>query len=190
MSQRKTTFLNIVKAAFFICFVGFSYESLRDYVRGHVIYDIINDYNSHLVYPSVTLCPKKEDELTHVNLDKLAQSFPHLRSMLSSYNVYFAFKMLQEPFEVVKNYSFSFNETVLGSRIFGAFSSNGTFVSPEIFDEAMNNYTKELANSANMFSTPDIPIALKEINDFNGRCFNFQTREMATLEPQSKGNSF
>ena len=190
MSQRKTTFLNIVKAAFFILFVGFSYESVQDYIQGKIVYDIINEYNPKLVFPSITLCPKKKDELIHIDLERLAQKYPHLQSMLTFYFVFGIIGNMSDPFGLVRDYSFNFNETVRRTQLMASSSGNGTFVSPEEYDEAVANFKKALATSENYFASPPIPIAYREVLDYKGRCFNFKTEEFATLEPQYQGIYF
>ena len=155
-------------------------------MNGKVVYHIINEYDPNLVFPSVTLCPKKKEELIYIDVDKFAEDFPKTKNH-TSYFIYKAIGDMLDPFEVIQNYSFKLDDFAISSRMSTKFSSSGTFVSPQVYDDALKNFTRELNNAHGFFGTPPFPIAYKEIEDFNGRCFNFQTNEIATLEPQFQG---
>ena len=188
MSQKKANFLNIVKVASFVLFIWFSSHSVKDYFNGKIVFDIINEYNDHLVFPSVTLCPKKKNELIHINLDKLAADQPQHQFGLTSFYVFNTIGTnMSDPFGIVQNYSFNFEELDIRMRISAKSNSDGVLVAPEDFDEALENFTKALTTSQSYFESPPIPIAYRVIEDFRGRCFNFQTKEIATLEPQYQG---
>ena len=190
MQTKKSIFNTIIKVLSLFWFIWYSYRSVVDYIDGKVVYNIINEYNPNLVFPSVTLCPKKKDELLYLDYDRLAIDYPHLRNHLTSYFAYAVMGNMSDPFEVIQNYSFNFEELEIRSRISARFSADGLFVAPKVYGEALENFTIAKATSKSYFGSPPYPISFTEINDFNGRCFNFQMKEIATLEPQFQGWTF
>ena len=69
--DKKAFFDAFITFAFFIAFVYFSMLSLIDYIHGETVFDVINEHDENLIFPSVTICPKtKKDNLVYLDLDK------------------------------------------------------------------------------------------------------------------------
>ena len=63
------------------------------------------------------------------------------------------------------------------------------FVSPHEYKEAQNKFKENLKIES--YYQPNerrVPVSLKEIKDFNGKCFLLETEEIATLDQQFQGN--
>ena len=63
---------NIIKFSFLVAFIIFSLQSIMSYLKGEVIFENINEYNEHLVFPSLTICPKLTEAIVNLKIDKLA----------------------------------------------------------------------------------------------------------------------
>ena len=42
------------------------------YLKGDVIFENINEYNEHLVFPSLTICPKLKEAIVNLKTDLMA----------------------------------------------------------------------------------------------------------------------
>ena len=68
----KKVLKNIIKFSFLVTFIIFSLQSIMSYLKGDVIFEHINEYNEHLVFPSLTICPKLTEAIVNLKIDKLA----------------------------------------------------------------------------------------------------------------------
>ena len=48
-----------IKVAFFVAFLYFSAEAVKDFIIGDTVFENINYLNKTLIFPSVTLCPRQ-----------------------------------------------------------------------------------------------------------------------------------
>ena len=99
-----------IKLIFFGTFLGFSYESLADYIHGSSVYDNINEINKTLVFPSVTLCPRPEYTMAYLDVDQYLEDFnsPNQTFFIKS-AIYHIFRVINEnadPGSFVDKYSF------------------------------------------------------------------------------------
>ena len=120
--QKKFIFAKTVKILFLILFVWFSYKSASDYVNGKIVYDVINELDTNLVFPSVTLCPKQKGQSAFMNIEELGRDYPSKdpNVPVDGFSVYFAIGQ-QYPeisFDIVKNYSFKLNDLKIESTPF------------------------------------------------------------------------
>ena len=63
---------NIFKFSFLVTFIIFSLQSILSYLKGEVIFENINEYNEHLVFPSLTICPKLTEAIVYLKTDQIA----------------------------------------------------------------------------------------------------------------------
>ena len=103
--DKKAFFDAFITFAFFIAFVYFSMLSLIDYIHGETVFDVINEHDENLIFPSVTICPKtKKDNLVYLDLDKYLKIMNGTVTpfSLSSYFVFQRLRNMADPFGFVK----------------------------------------------------------------------------------------
>ena len=104
--MNKKALVNVlITFAFFIAFLYFSMLSLIDYIHGETVFDVINDHDENLIFPSVTVCPKtKKDNLVYLDLDKYLNFMNGTVNpfSLSSYLVFQRLRNMADPFGFVK----------------------------------------------------------------------------------------
>ena len=109
---------NIFKLSFSIIFLWFSYNVLKDFFNGKIIYDILKEKNVNLQFPSLTLCPSQDGALAALKVYKLKE---HLPDSLKHFNmkdhsVYIILQNITNPIEIVKNFSFSGIDAKIGGN--------------------------------------------------------------------------
>ena len=191
--QKKFIFAKTVKLFFLILFVWFSYKSASDYVNGKIVYDVINELDTNLVFPSVTLCPKQKGQSAFMNIEELGRDYPSKdpNVPVDGFSVYFAIGQ-QYPgisFDIVKNYSFKLNDLKIESSMITPrfISYNNKFVSPEEYKKENKKFSATLKPNIHYQNMSEMPISYQETLDIRGRCFNFQTSELATLDTEYEG---
>ena len=104
--MNKKALVNVlITFAFFIAFLYFSMLSLIDYIHGETVFDVINDHDENLLFPSVTVCPKtKKDNLVYLDLDKYLKIMNGTVNpfSLSSYFVFQKINNMTDPFGFIK----------------------------------------------------------------------------------------
>lgn len=111
MQSRHRILLNSIKIAFTIAFFYFSYGTFRSYIEGAVIYDVINDWNDTLIFPSVTVCPKEQDSLVNLKLSKITEDHPSMSPADTIGPAMFSkISNLQDPLSFVRKYSYNQEE--------------------------------------------------------------------------------
>ena len=103
--DKKAFFDAFITFAFFIAFVYFSMLSLIDYIHGETVFDVINDHDENLIFPSVTVCPKtKKDNLVYLDLDKYLKIMNGTVTpfSVSSYFVFQKINNMTDPFGFIK----------------------------------------------------------------------------------------
>ena len=102
----KKAFVNaFITFAFFIALLYFSMLSLIDYIHGETVFDVINDHDENLIFPSVTVCPKtKKDNLVYLDLDKYLKIMNGTVTpfSLSSYFVFQRLYNMADPFGFIE----------------------------------------------------------------------------------------
>ena len=189
MVCKQNIFKGLVKALFAIFFAWFSLISLRDFINGKVVFDIINELNPNLMFPSITLCPKQQKRLIYLKVDQIQQDYPHLinSSLWESYNTFFTISSIGDPFDITKNYSFSLNETELAIFLINEdYGTVGKLVSPGDYDEEYEKFLQTIV-PGKKFGHGAVPVSYHDVNTEKGRCFNLQSKEIATLDPQYQG---
>ena len=63
----------VIKFTFVVTFIIFSLQSIISYLKGEVIFENINEYNEHLVFPSLTICPKLKEAIVNLKTNLLAK---------------------------------------------------------------------------------------------------------------------
>ena len=105
MMNKKALVNVFITFAFFIAFLYFSMLSLIDYIHGETVFDVINDHDENLLFPSVTVCPKtKKDNLVYLDLDKYLKIMNGTVTpfSVSSYFVFQKINNMTDPFGFIK----------------------------------------------------------------------------------------
>ena len=95
---------NVIKFSFFVAFIIFSLSSITSYLRGEVIFENINDYNEHLVFPSLTICPKLLGAIGNLKTDQMAAD---LNISIEQTEIVRLIQRYKDPMSFVQNYTFS-----------------------------------------------------------------------------------
>ena len=103
----KTTF----KVLFFMLCFWCSYSSVKDFFEGKILFDTINEYNEKMIFPSVTICPKRQNFLPFLNISKIVSENEGLTyKNLKGPNFISTMRALKKPMEFVKIYSYRTEE--------------------------------------------------------------------------------
>ena len=105
---------NVIKLSFFVTFIIFSLQSINSYLKGEVIFENINEYKEHLVFPSLTICPKLKGAIGNLKTDLIAadlnisiEQTNELPKLIQRY---------RDPMSFVQNYTFSKKDIFLESK--------------------------------------------------------------------------
>ena len=103
-----------IKIFCYILFLILSFNSLKDFLHGSVIYETIYNFdNKDVPFPSITLCPSiKTNNLVNLKINDIAKDFNLEDSFMKSYLIYGTLKGINANLiEIVKNYSFTYNDS-------------------------------------------------------------------------------
>lgn len=95
----------VIKFSFVVTFIIFSFQSIMSYLKGDVIFENINEYNEHLVFPSLTICPKLKEAVVNLKTDLLAADLNI--SNEETIEVPRLIQKQRDPLSFVRNYTFS-----------------------------------------------------------------------------------
>ena len=169
----------------FIAFIYFSWQTLIGFIDGDVVYGVVNENDAKPEFPSVTLCPLYRKSLVNLKTLQMQSDLDLDSSAIESINI-FGTLALENTTHLVQNYSFSFNETLLGSRLqIHEYNADTKFVSEVMYEEEKEAFLKCPEKDKNR-SCKD-PIIFKEINTPIGKCFYLYTKETATTEQKFQG---
>ena len=101
----KEVLKNIIKLSFSVTFIIFSLQSIMSYLKGEVIFENINEYNEHLVFRSLTICPKLTEAIVNLKIDQLATDLNI--SIDDTIKIPQLIKRQRDPLSFVQNYTFS-----------------------------------------------------------------------------------
>ena len=96
-----------IKFTFFVTFIFFSYQSVSSYLKGEVIFENINEYNEHLVFPSLTICPKAIGAIFYLKTDKLAADLNVTNERILTGKIIGLVRRHEDPLSLIQNYTFS-----------------------------------------------------------------------------------
>ena len=96
---------NIFKFSFLVTFIIFSLQSILSYLKGEVIFENINEYNEHLVFPSLTICPKLTEAIVYLKTDQIATDLNI--SIDDTVEIHQLIQRQRDPLSFVQNYTFS-----------------------------------------------------------------------------------
>ena len=172
----------------FIAFLYFSWQTLNEFIHGRVVYGVVNENDAKPEFPSVTLCPLYRKSLVNLKTFQMQYDLGLDSSAIESINI-FGTLALQNTTYLVENYSFSLNETLLGSHLYlHEYYSNTKFVSESMYEEEKEAFLKcPEKDSADKTKSCKDPIIFKEINTPIGKCFYLYTKETATTEQKFQG---
>ena len=75
------------------------------FINGKTVFDVINDHDENLIFPSVTVCPKtKKDNLVYLDVDKYLKIMNGTVNpfSLSGYRVFNMLNNITDPFGFIK----------------------------------------------------------------------------------------
>ena len=79
---------NGVYISSFITFIYYSSLAAIEFIKGEIIYDIVNDHDAEPGFPSITLCPSYRRSLVHLNTMKMKSDFGLNESTIKSVNIF------------------------------------------------------------------------------------------------------
>ena len=101
----KEVLKNIIKLSFLVTFIIFSLQSIISYLKGEVIFENINEYNEHLVFPSLTICPKLTEAIVNLKTDQIATDLNI--GIDDTVEIRQLIQRQRDPLSFVQNYTFS-----------------------------------------------------------------------------------
>ena len=108
MKNNKESMLKyLIKLSFFVGFIFFSLQSLTSYLKGEVIFENVNDYNEHLVFPSLTICPKPKEAIMYLKTDQLAAYLNISNERSLTGNIIGLVRRHKDPLSLIQKYTFS-----------------------------------------------------------------------------------
>ena len=105
-----------IKAIFIITFIIFSLQSIFSFMKGEVIFENVNEYNEHLPFPSLTICPKVKEATVYLKTDQLATYLNTTNERSLNGKLIQLVLNHDTPLSLVKNYTFSKDEIFTTSR--------------------------------------------------------------------------
>ena len=96
-----------IKLSFFVTFLFFSLKSVTSYLKGEVIFENVNEYNEHLVFPSLTICPKPKEAIMYLKTDLLAVDLNISNERSLTGKIIGMIRRHKDPLSLIQNYTFS-----------------------------------------------------------------------------------
>ena len=107
-------FKRVCQFSFYLLFIGFSYESVEDFVAGKAVFQLFQGKVEHLKFPDITLCPRQERSLAYLKTKKLKEDFKLSSADIESFNIIvFLLKKAEKISSILEDYSFTLEESIL-----------------------------------------------------------------------------
>ena len=100
-----------------ILFIYFSCLTLIGFIKGEVVYNVVNENDVKPGFPSITLCPYFKRKIVNLKTDQIQSDFKLNETETDGINMIYRVSLLNNISLLLKNYSFSVNETFFGSSV-------------------------------------------------------------------------
>ena len=113
VASMKQNFKYAIQITFYIVFCYFSFNSLKHFYNGSIVYETIHNFdNKDVPFPSITLCPaQKANNLVNLKINKMAKDLNLQDHAMQSFNIYGTLKGINNSLmEIVRDYSFTYTE--------------------------------------------------------------------------------
>ena len=105
-------FKRIIQVLFYILFLGFSYQSVVDFIDGKVVFQLFLEKNEHLKFPDLTFCPRQNRSLSYLKTLKLKEDLNLSSSYVDGSGI-FVFLSRNINLPILEDYSFTLEESIL-----------------------------------------------------------------------------
>ena len=113
----KQTIKYVIYISCLVAFLYFSCLSLIGFIRGDVVYDVVNENDVKPGFPSITLCPYYKKKIVNLKTDKIQSDFDLNGPDTDGFNIFTRMILLKNMSFLLDNYSFSLNETFFKSSV-------------------------------------------------------------------------
>jgi len=175
------------KCIFSILFIILSLVSLETWIRGDIVYNIVQVPQDSVVFPSVTLCPTQtKNPLMNLKVGGVQKELNFSNDDVDGFAI--TLTLINDQYnlsDILRNFSYTKEESFTGGG--GGFMLDrlnaATFVDYNDFEESMEHFLDHTDPDKH---TP-VPVALKEINTAFGKCFFLHNKMNATTEQKIQG---
>ena len=106
-------FKRIIQVLFYILFLGFSYQSVVDFIDGKVVFQLFLEKHEHLKFPDLTFCPRQNRSLSYLKTVKLKDDFNLSSSDVKRFSIFMFLRRNINITSILEDYSFTPEESIL-----------------------------------------------------------------------------
>ena len=106
-------FKRICQFFFGIIFLWFSFYSVREFVDGKVVFNIIKIKADELKFPDITFCPRQENSLAFLKTKNLRKDFNLDPADIEAGKI---FLLIRKNSSILEDYSFTDKESIQENR--------------------------------------------------------------------------
>ena len=106
-------FKRVCQFLFYIIFLWSSFYSVKEFVEGKVVYNIIKTKADELKFPDLTLCPRQENSLAYLKTKNLRKDFNLDPADIEAAKI---FPLISKNSSILDNYSFTDKESILKNK--------------------------------------------------------------------------
>ena len=111
MMNMYIVFKTLCQLLFYVAFIGFSFSSVRDFVKVKSFFQIFKEAHQDLKFPDLTFCPRQEKSLAYLKTRELQEGLKLNSSQIASHLIFFHLNS-----QALEDYSFTLKESILRIR--------------------------------------------------------------------------
>ena len=180
---------------FVSAFIYYQVESIRAFLEGEVVYDLIHKDDEVLEFPAVTLCPYQHNRLLYIKDHSflLETNLSSEAKKLDNFQFVEALIDGTDFSETIQQYSFSMSESfnVEGWNshvsVFG-FAGPSRYVDIDKYDEEWKKHLENVKGPRFAWLEDEgVPVGVKKVNDGFGQCFYLTLKGNSSLDKKFHG---
>ena len=113
MSNMFTGLKIFCQLSFYLLFLGFSYQSVVDFVEGKVVFQLFLEKQEYLTFPDITFCPRQNRSLSYLKTVKLKDDFNLSSSDVKRFSIFMFLRRNINITSILEDYSFTPEESIL-----------------------------------------------------------------------------
>ena len=113
MTKMFMVFKRVCQFSFYIIFIWSSFYSVKEFVEGKVVFNIIKTKADELKFPDITLCPRQENSIAYLKTKNLRKDFNLDPADIEAQKIYF---IISKNSSILEDYSFTEKESILKNK--------------------------------------------------------------------------